>query len=566
MKNSMHFQRYHPYPAVPLPDRSWPGKTISKAPVWCSVDLRDGNQALPNPMNITEKMEMFHLLLDIGFKEIEIGFPSASQVDFDFARHLIEEKHIPDDVTIQVLTPAREQLIHRTFDSLKGANRAIVHLYNSTSTIQRRVVFGKNRKGITRMATDAARLMMELRDEMESNHIRFEYSPESFTGTEMDYSLDICQAVMDVWKPTPGDKIIINLPATVEMSTPNVYADRIEWFLRQVNNRDSIIMSVHTHNDRGTAVAAAELAVMAGAERVEGALFGNGERTGNMDIVTMALNLFSQGIDPELDFSDIDRIREACSRCTRMDIHPRHPYAGDLVYTAFSGSHQDAINKGMQARTHSIDDLWDVPYLPIDPGDVGREYESIIRINSQSGKGGVAHVMERDWGLRIPKKMQPDFSRIIQGRTETVGRELSSQEVYECFVNRYLCEGTPYRLKNCSVQTKDHSHEQTVTRAVIDTGAQDIIVESEGNGPVEAFIHGISKELDIPIEVIMYEEHALTSGADARAIAYIGLSYSDNVTFFGAGIDTNISIASIKAVLCAVNRTATKTKTVILEV
>ncbi len=554
----MPYQRYRTYPAVVFPERSWPNKTITKAPAWCSIDLRDGNQALPCPMNIEEKLEMFKLLVDIGFKEIEVAFPSASQVEFDFVRSLIEGGHIPDDVTIQVLTQAREHLIRRTFESLKGVKRAVAHLYNSTSRAQRKIVFRKDKVGITRIAADAASLMVELRARMKDSYIQFEYTPESFTGTELDYALEISQAVMEVWEPTTQDKMIINLPATVEMSTPNVYADRIEWFSRHIKDRGSLILSVHTHNDRGTAVAAAELAVMAGAGRVEGALFGNGERTGNMDIVTMAMNLFSQGVDPELDFSKMNRIKEIYSRCTRMDVHARHPYAGELVYTAFSGSHQDAINKGMKAQSGSKNSIWDVPYLPIDPKDVGRDYESIIRINSQSGKGGVAFIMEKDWGFRIPKQMQPDFARVIQKKTENAGRELTSKEIMDCFKREYLSRNGADRLKQCAMQIGKKTPQETSLQAVIQTKTKVVEVSGKGNGPVDAFIRGLRQQIDSPIDVVMYEEHALTSGADAKAVAYIGMSLGKNDVVFGVGVDDNISTASIKAVISALSRSKGK--------
>jgi 2-isopropylmalate synthase len=554
-KRRMPFHRYCPYPVVSLPERSWPGKTIIKAPVWCSIDLRDGNQALPRPMNGREKLEMFNLLIALGFKEIEVAFPSAAQVEFDFVRSLIEGGHIPDDVTIQVLTPAREHLIRRTFESLHGVRRAIVHLYNPVSKTQREIVFRKDKAGITVIAVEAASLMVKLKKQMDGSSIQFEYSPESFPGAELDYAVEICRAVMDVWKPEPEDKMIINLPATVEMCTPNVYADRIEWFLRTIKNRGSIILSVHTHNDRGTAVAAAELAVMAGAQRVEGALFGNGERTGNMDIVTMALNLFSQGIDPELDFSDIDHVKEVYSRCTRMDVHARHPYAGDLVYTAFSGSHQDAIHKGMKARVQSKDGRWDVPYLPIDPKDVGRNYESIIRINSQSGKGGVAYVMERDWGFHIPKEMQPDFARVIQEKTESAGRELSSKEIMGCFRKEYLFGKGSYRLKLCAMHNKNKPRKVMTVQAVIQTEKRELEIKATGKGPVDAFVRGLRRHLKFPVDVVLYEEHALSRGADANAVAYIGITGKKSGISFGVGIDADLSTASIKAVLSALSRT-----------
>lgn len=555
MKSSkMPFYRYRPYPQVDLPNRAWPQQVITQAPVWCSVDLRDGNQALSTPMSVSDKVEMFQMLVGIGFKEIEVAFPSASQVEFDFVRQLIEEGRIPDDVTIQVLTQAREHLIYRTFEALKGVKRAIVHLYNSTSTRQREVVFHKDKAGIMKIATDGAALMAKLKSQMGPSDIRFEYSPESFTGTELDYALEICQAVMEVWQPTPENKVIMNLPATVEMSTPNVYADRIEWFVRHIKDRESVVMSVHTHNDRGTAVAAAELAVMAGAERVEGALFGNGERTGNMDIMTMAMNLFSQGIDPKLDFSDIDRIRDVYTRCTRMDVHARHPYAGELVYTAFSGSHQDAINKGIKAQGPSKDQPWDVPYLPIDPQDVGRDYESIIRINSQSGKGGIAYVMENDWGIRIPKEMQADFAKAVQKKTEEEGTELSSRKIRDCFEQEYLKPVGSYEVRSCVIHTENDNRRETTVTAVIRHEGKDITMTSKGNGPVDAFVHGLSEYAKVSLDVSMYAEHALAQGSGAEAVAYIGIKRDAGVVAFGVGVDANISTASIKAVVCALNR------------
>jgi 2-isopropylmalate synthase len=552
----MSFQHYHPYTPVQLPDRTWPDKTITKAPIWCSIDLRDGNQALPSPMNIAEKLEMFKMLVKIGFKEIEVGFPSAAQVEFDFVRTIIECGYIPENVTIQVLTQAREHLIRRTFESIKGAKNAIVHVYNSTSKRQRDVVFCKDKAGIKQIAADAAILMSELRGRTPESNIRFEYTPESFHGTELEYALEICRTVIDIWRPSADDRAIINLPSTVETCTPNIFADRIEWFLRNIDDRRSIIMSVHTHNDRGTAVAAAELAVMAGAERVEGALFGNGERTGNMDIMNMAMNLFSQGVDSKLDFSNIDEVCGVYSKCTHMPIHPRHPYAGELVYTAFSGSHQDAIHKALKVQQQSNDSLWDVPYLPVDPGHVGRSYKAIIRINSQSGKGGISYVMETDWGLNIPKIMQPDFSGVIQKETEAMGRELSSREIYDCFQQEYLSFNGQYALGSCSVRIGDVNGPNTTNvKAMLSVGMETIDVDGEGNGPIDAFVNGLGVAIQKDIEIVMYEEHALYSGADTDAIAYIGIRSGGELAF-GAGIDANISTASIKAVLCAVNRVA----------
>lgn len=553
-RKSMPYHKYRPYEQVNLPDRTWPDRIITKAPVWCSVDLRDGNQALNIPMDIDEKTEMFNLLVSTGFKEIEVGFPSASQIEYDFVRKIIDEDLIPDDVTIQLLTQAREHLIRRTFDSIKGAKNAIVHMYNSTSAIQRKVVFKKSREEITRLATDAAALMKELRESENNPGIRFQYSPESFMATELDFALDICHAVMDVWNPTADDRMIINLPATVEMSTPNVFADRIEWMCRNIRNRESVIMSVHTHNDRGCAVAASELAVMAGAERIEGALFGNGERTGNMDIVTMALNLFSQGVDPELDFSNIKHVRNVYTNCTRMDVHPRHPYAGELVYTAFSGSHQDAIDKGLKVQRQSESEIWDVPYLLIDPRDVGRNYKSVIRINSQSGKGGIAHVMERDWGFFIPREMQPEFARVIQKRSDETISELSSSEIMECFKQEYFDDNNSYSLKSLSVHSDNGDKSETVVNAVITNGGDEYRISASGNGPISAFVNGIRETLDIQVDVSYYFEHALTQGSNAKAVSYIGLNTGADHIVYGVGIDENVSYASIRAILSAINR------------
>jgi 2-isopropylmalate synthase len=553
-KVAMPFYRYRQYPSVFLPDRAWPNKTMTKAPVWCSVDLRDGNQALSVPMSVEEKMMMFELLVAIGFKEIEVGFPAASTVEYRFVRRLIEERRVPDDVTIQVLTQAREHLIRKTFDSVRDANKAIIHLYNSTSKAQREVVFRKNKDEIKDIAVEGTKLIKSLREAEKNTGIRFEYTPESFPGTELDYALEVCSDVADAWGAYPEEKIIINLPTTVEMSTPNVYADRVEWVCRHIKKRESIIISVHTHNDRGTGVASAELAVLAGAQRVEGALFGNGERSGNMDIVTMALNLFSQGVNPELDFSDINKIAEVYRKCTRMEIHPRHPYAGELVYTAFSGSHQDAINKGMKAQKKKERDIWDVPYLPIDPADVGRTYEAIIRINSQSGKGGVAYVMENDWGFMIPKEMQPEFAQIIQRKTESVRNELSSQEIKNCFEQEYINRPGRFRLKSCAIHSGNENLKETVVCALLQDEQQDISIRGNGNGPVDAFVRGIKERFSVFFDVEYYSEHSLSQGADAEAVAYMGISVPKCGILFGVGIDANITMASIKAVLSAVNR------------
>jgi 2-isopropylmalate synthase len=555
----MKYQKYAAYPSVAISGRSWPDKSITKAPIWCSVDLRDGNQALPVPMNVEEKVSMFQLLLSVGFKEIEVGFPSASATEFAFVRRLIEERLIPDDVTIQVLTQAREHLIRKTFDAIKGVKHAIVHLYNSTSSLQRNVVFHKNREEIKAIAVEGTALVRRLKDESGNAGIRFEYSPESFTGTELDYALDVCHAVMDTWGASKDDKIILNLPSTVEMSSPNMYADRIEWFCRNIKARDAVLISVHAHNDRGTAVATAELAVMAGADRVEGALFGNGERCGNMDVVIMALNLFTQGIDPELDFSDLPRIREVYRRCTRMDIHARHPYAGELVYTAFSGSHQDAISKGMKAQPLSADGLWAVPYLPIDPEDVGCNYEAIVRINSQSGKGGVAYVLEKEYGLQIPKWMQPDFAEVVQAVADTTGIELSVEQIHDLFHVEYVKLREPVTLKKCHISWDDEDllrsdEEATAISCIVQTKEREFSFTAQGNGPLDAFVKGFIRESGLDFSVDEYAEHAIGRSAGALAVAYIKIGCADGRVSFGAGIDSNISLASIKATVSALNR------------
>jgi 2-isopropylmalate synthase len=555
----MKYQKYAKYPSVAISARSWPDRSITKAPIWCSVDLRDGNQALPVPMSVEEKVSMFQLLVSIGFKEIEVGFPSASATEFAFVRRLVDEHLVPDDVTIQVLTQAREHLIRKTFDAISGAKHAIVHLYNSTSSLQRDVVFRKNREEIKAIAVEGTALVRRLKDESGNTGIRYEYSPESFTGTELDYALEVCHAVMDAWGASKDEKIILNLPSTVEMSSPNIYADRIEWFCRNIKSRDAVLISVHAHNDRGTAVATAELALMAGADRVEGALFGNGERCGNMDVVTMALNLFSQGVDPELDFSDLPRIREVYRRCTRLDIHPRHPYSGELVYTAFSGSHQDAISKGMKAQPHSPGGLWAVPYLPIDPEDVGCSYEAIVRINSQSGKGGVAYVLEKEYGLQIPKWMQPDFAEAVQAVADTTGVELSVEQINELFHAEYvkLCE--PVTLKKCHISWDDEEprcqdEEDTTINCVVQTREREFSFEAQGNGPLDAFVKGFVRVSGLDFSVDEYAEHAIGRSAGALAIAYIKIGCADGQVSFGAGIDSNISLASIKATVSALNR------------
>ena len=549
----MPFRHYRAFTPVPLPDRTWPSRVITKAPRWCSVDLRDGNQALIDPMDPSRKRRMFDLLVKCGFKEIEVGFPSASQPDFDFVRQLIEEHLIPDDVIIQVLTQARPELIERTYESLRGAPRAIVHLYNSTSTLQRRVVFGLDRAGIVDIAVRAARLCQDLNSTIPECDVRWEYSPESFTGTELDFAVTICEAVMDVWKPTPDRRMILNLPATVEMATPNVYADQIEWFLRNIRERESIILSLHPHNDRGTAVAAAELAVMAGADRVEGTLFGNGERTGNVDVVTLALNLFSQGVDPELNFSDIDAARRTVEHCNRLPVHPRHPYVGDLVYTAFSGSHQDAIKKGFEALGKNYD-AWEVPYLPIDPHHVGRSYEAVIRVNSQSGKGGVAYIMKFDHGLDLPRRLQIEFSSVIQGIVEESGTEIQAAQIWSAFESTYLTPTRPLTLVGHPATTTARDTGRTSLEAAVQVDGVERLVRGSGNGPIAAFVDALGRDGGVTVEVVDYHEHALGEGAGATAVAYVEARVAGK-TRWGVGIDSNILTASLKAVVSAVNRT-----------
>jgi len=551
-------KKYRPYPGLNLSDRTWPGKIITKAPDWCSVDLRDGNQALVQPMNLDEKLELFQLLVEVGFKEIEIGFPSASQVEFDFSRTLIERALIPEDVTIQILTPAREHLIKRSFEALKGAKKAIVHLYNSTSTLQRRVVFQMNRAEITALARQGALWIREEAARNPETSFRYEYSPESFTGTELEFALEICEAVMGVWEPTPVNRMIVNLPATVEMATPNVYADQIEWFCTHLKDRDCAIISLHAHNDRGCAVAATELALMAGGDRVEGTLFGNGERTGNVDLITLALNMFTQGIDPGLNFHDISKVITVSERVTRIPVHVRHPYAGELVYTAFSGSHQDAINKGMNAFDASADGIWAVPYLPIDPRDVGRSYESIIRINSQSGKGGVAWIMDREFGFKMPKDMHPEFGRVIQKVTDREGRELQMEEIWAAFKEEYLILTRPYGLVSFNVRKQhvdcDEAGSSADVEAVINVNGEPKTVTASGNGPLDAFCSALKEGLGCEFTLCGYHEHALTKGSSSKAVAYIETEYPDGRRFWGAGVDTDILVASIKATLSSLNR------------
>ncbi len=551
------FKKYRQYDSVPLTNRTWPGKIISKAPIWCSVDLRDGNQALMQPMNLEEKFEFFQLLVDIGFKEIEVGFPSASQVEYDFTRLLIERDLIPDDVVIQALTQSREHLIKKTFDALKGAKQAVVHLYNSTSTLQRKVVFQMSRKEIIDLGVQGAKLIRQEAAKTDTE-IRYEYSPESFTGTELDFALEICEAVMVELEASIQRPVIINLPATVEMATPNIYADQIEWFISNMKNRDHALISLHAHNDRGSAVAATELALMAGADRVEGTLFGNGERTGNVDLVTLALNLFTQGVDPCLDLSNINRVINIYERCTKLPVHMRHPYAGELVYTAFSGSHQDAINKGVAAFENSEEKLWAVPYLPIDPEDVGRSYESIIRINSQSGKGGVAYVMDKVFGFKLPREMQPEFGAVIQQVSDAGGIELPPKAIFSSFEKVYLQAVGDYELKTFNVVKRHFDKEEELSNAVIEAEllikGKDVILKAAGNGPMDAFCSALRQGAGASFTLESYHEHALTGGSAASAVSYIMIRNDHGEEFWGAGKDTDIIVASIRALLSALNR------------
>jgi 2-isopropylmalate synthase len=544
--------KYRPFPPVGLADRRWPDRVIGRAPTWCSVDLRDGNQALVEPMGHERKLRLFERLLRIGFREIEVGFPSASETDFDFVRFLVEEGRIPDGVDIQVLTQCREDLIRRTFEAIRGARRAIVHLYNSTSELQRRVVFGLDREGVAGIAVRGARLVRELAEAAPGTEVVFQYSPESFTQTELDFAVEICERVMEVWEPTPARKMIVNLPATVEVATPNAYADQIEAFGRQIRNRESVVLSVHPHNDRGCAVAAAELAQLAGAERVEGTLFGNGERTGNVDLVTLALNLLTQGVDPGLDLSDLDDVVRVAEYCNRLPVHPRHPYAGELVYTAFSGSHQDAIKKGLAARRASGKVGWEVPYLPIDPADVGRSYEAVIRINSQSGKGGVAYVMEEDHGMRLPRGLQIELSRRVQEITDAREEEVPSPRLWEIFEAEYLGEGT-LDLVDHRTLPGGAPDEVVVEATLRDTGALRSI-RGSGTGPIDAFVHALRDGCGIEVHVRDYSEHAVGRGEDALAVAYVEVAAADGATRFGVGRHRSIVAASLEAVVSAVNR------------
>lgn len=550
----MNYKRYQRVPVVHYPEREWPNKEIEKAPIWCSVDLRDGNQALVEPMVVEEKVEMFNLLVKMGFKEIEIGFPAASQIEFDFLRQLVERRLIPNDVTVQVLTQCREHLVKRTFEALRGIDRAVVHIYNSTSALQRDVVFHMDREEIKQIALDGVAMVKDCMKDYDGTVI-LEYSPESFTGTELDFALDICNAVQKAWGPDPEHKMILNLPSTVEMTTPNVYADQIEWMNKHLDNRESIILSVHPHNDRGTGVAATELALLAGADRVEGTLFGNGERTGNVDILNLAYNMFSQGIDPGLEIGDIKEIAEVYERCTKMQIDPRHPYAGKLVFTAFSGSHQDAINKGMQALMERQSKIWQVPYLPIDPSDIGREYEPVVRINSQSGKGGVAFVMDTCFGFKLPRGMHKEFADRIQKIAERQG-EVAPEQIMEEFRENYLDRKEPYHFRKCKITDFESGNEFTTVAVVTYTNhGETKQFEGVGNGPIDAVQRGLEEELGIAIKVLDYSEHALASGSGAQAASYIHMmdQNSGRVTY-GVGISSNITRASLRGIFSAVNR------------
>ncbi|MFN4283412.1 MAG: 2-isopropylmalate synthase [Alphaproteobacteria bacterium] len=553
--STMPIHKYRPFAPVNLPDRQWPSRTITKAPIWCSVDLRDGNQALVEPMGPDRKRRMFELLVRLGFKEIEVGFPSASQTDFDFVRQLIDEKMIPDDVTIQVLTQSRDELIKRTFESVKGAKQAIVHLYNSTSELQRRVVFGLDRAGIVDIAVKGTKLVRELKATVPETKVRLEYSPESFTGTELDFAKEICEAVLDTWGASASDKVILNLPATVEMSTPNVYADMIEWFGRNVAGRQRYILSVHPHNDRGTGVAAAELAVMAGCDRVEGTLFGNGERTGNVDIVNLALNLFTQGVDPDLEVNNVREIVETVEYCNQLPVHPRHPYGGELVFTAFSGSHQDAIKKGFAALEKSNSGLWEVPYLPIDPKDVGRDYEAVIRVNSQSGKGGVAYLLQTDYGLDLPRGLQVEFSKVVQKMTDATGKEVTAKDIWAAFEAEYL---KPGRIEFVDHKTWPSANGAArEIEATIRFDGKETKISGTGTGPIDAYVDALKKGCGVALEISDYREHAVKSGSGANAAAYVDTKV-DGKPLFGVGIAPNIVTASLSAITSAANRALRK--------
>ncbi len=543
--------KYRAFPTINLPDRTWPSKTITAAPIWCSSDLRDGNQSLIEPMDAVKKLRFWKTLVAVGVKEIEASFPAASQTDFDFVRTLIEGGHIPDDTTIQVLTQGREDLIERTFESLRGAKKAIVHLYNATSPSFRKIVFNQDKDGIKAIAVDAAKLFVKYAAQQPDTEWTFEYSPETFSATELEFAKEVCDAVIEVWNPTPEHKVILNLPATVECATPNIYADQIEWFGRHINRRDSVIISLHTHNDRGTGVAATELGLMAGADRVEGCLFGNGERTGNVDLVTVALNLYTQGIHPELDFSDIDGVRKVVEECNQIPVHPRHPYVGDLVHTAFSGSHQDAIRKGFAQQ--KPDALWEVPYLPIDPADIGRSYEAVIRVNSQSGKGGIAYLLEQEYGINLPRRMQIEFSQVVQRETDRLGLEMTAQQIHALLHTEYLQANLPYALVSHRLQ-EENGHSAVDVEVHCDGETQHW--RGKGNGALEALVAG----LPIAVEIMDYNEHAIGAGTNAKAAAYIELRVNGERAVHGVGIDENITTASFKALFSALNRSLSQTQ------
>ena len=547
--------KYTPYPLVDLPNRQWPGRRIEKAPIWCSVDLRDGNQALPIPMTVEEKMELFDHLVEIGFKQIEVGFPSASETEFRFLRNLIEEKRIPDDVTVQCLVQCREHLIKRTFEAIDGARNAIVHFYNSTNPLQRRVTFNMDKEAIKAIAVQGAELCRDLKGSTSCENVRFQYSPESFSDTELEFSLEVCEAVKAVLQPSPENKLILNLPATVELFTPNVHADQIEWFCDNISDRESVLISLHTHNDRGTGVAATELGLMAGADRVEGTLFGNGERTGNLDIVTVALNMYTQGIDPGLDFSSLGKTREIYERTTRMSVHERHPYGGDLVFTAFSGSHQDAIKKGMDALKKADSERWSVPYLPIDCQDIGRTYQAIIRINSQSGKGGVAYVLERSYGIEMPKKMHPEFGNVITALADDQSAELNSMQIYEAFETEYLNRREPLELLDYHIDHKPHDVHKVHMQAEVRLNGEARVFKGRGNGPIAAFVNALDHEGLKEFSLQNYSQHAIARGSAADAVSFVEIQRnSDKVSFWGASIDSNVENGGLLALVSAYNR------------
>jgi 2-isopropylmalate synthase len=551
--------KYKAFAPVRLADRTWPDAVITKPPVWCSVDLRDGNQALIEPMDIPRKLRMFETLVDVGFKEIEVGFPSASQIEYDFVRKLIDEELIPDDVTIQVLTQAREELIRKTFEALRGVKRAIVHLYNATAPVMRKVVLGLDEDGIVQLAASQARLFKELAAKQPETEWTFQYSPEMFSGTELTFAKRVVDAVTEVWHPTPTRKCIINLPSTVEHSTPNIFADMIEWMHRNVARRDSIVMSIHPHNDRGTGTAAGEFAIMAGADRLEGCLFGNGERTGNLDLVNVALNMYSQGVDPGLDFSDIDEIRRTVEHCNQLPVHPRHPYAGDLVYTSFSGSHQDAIKKAFAARKDG--DIWDMPYLPIDPKDVGRSYEAVIRVNSQSGKGGISYLLEAEYGIELPRRLQIEFSQVVQQAMDATGKEFTARDIFDVFEREYGLKSTAVPQHQVIEEQRAVDGTLIALTAQVQMAGRSFGVRGTGNGPIDAFVEGLGAACGETIRVLDYHEHAIGGGADAKAVAYLELRVGDK-TLFGVGMDSNIVSASLKAIVSGVQRVMSNRKSV----